>query len=131
VEEFMYLGTLTEKGASVTEIDRGINLGYYKFNDLKKSTWNQSNISLEAMVQIYQVMSTVLYGAESWTCTDKEYSRLNAFNTKLLRILTRKQRDEMSKGRLYKLTGMESLEDTIRKYRLCWAGQVRRIENPR
>ena len=118
VKEFVYLGsTLTEKGGSVTEIERRINLGYYKFNDLKKSIWNQSAISLKTKVQIYRatVLSTVLYGAESWTCTDKEYSRLNAFNTKLLRVLTRKQRDEISNDRLYKLTKMEPLEDTIRQ----------------
>jgi hypothetical protein len=87
VKEFVYLGsTLTEKGGSVTEIEPRINLGYYKFNDLKKSKWNQSAISLKTKVQINRatVLSTVLYGAESWKCTDKEYSRLNAFNTKLL-----------------------------------------------
>jgi hypothetical protein len=112
VKEFVYLGsTLTEKGESVIEIKRRINLGYFKFNYLKKSIWNQSAISLKTKVQIYRatVLSTVLYGAGSWTCTDKEYSRLNAFNTKLLRVLTRKQRDEISNDRLYKLTGMEPL----------------------
>ncbi len=84
-------------------------------------------------MQIYRatVLSTVLYGAESWSCTDKEYRRLNAFNTKLLRVLTRKQRDEISNVRLYKLTGMEPLEDTIRKYRLRWAGHVRRMDGTR
>jgi hypothetical protein len=47
VKEFVYLGsTLTEKGGSVTEIERRINLRYYKFNDLKKSIWNQSTISI-------------------------------------------------------------------------------------
>ena len=132
VKEFVYLGsTLTEKGGSVTEIERRINLGYFKFNDLKKSIWNQSAISLKTKVQIYRatVLSTVLYGAESWT--DKEYSRLNAFNTKLPRVLTRKQQDEISNDRLYKLTGMEPLEDTIRKYRLRWAGHVRRMDDTR
>ncbi len=48
VKEFVYLeSTLTEKGGSVTEIERRINLGYYKFNDLKKSIWNQSAINLK------------------------------------------------------------------------------------
>jgi hypothetical protein len=132
VRKFVHLGsTLTEKGGSVTEIERRINLGYYKFNDLKKSIWNQSAISLKIKVQIYRatVLSTVLYGAESWT--DKEYSRLNAYNTKLLRVLTRKKRNEISNDRLYKLTGMEPLKDTIRKYRLRWAGHVRRMDETR
>jgi hypothetical protein len=132
VKEFVYLGsTLTKKVGSVTEIERRINLGYYKFNDLKKRIWNQFAISLKTKVQIYRatILSTVLYGAESWT--DKEYSRLNAFNTKLPRVLTRKQQDEISNDRLYKLTGMEPLEDTIRKYRLRWAGHVRRMDHTR
>ncbi len=98
---------------------------------MKKSIWNQSAISLKTKVKVYRatVLSTVLYGAESWTCTDKEYSGLNAFNTKLLRVLTRKQRDEISNDRLYKQTGMEPLEDTIRKNRLRWAGHVRRMDD--
>jgi hypothetical protein len=59
VKELVYLGsTLTEKGGNVTEIERRINLGYYKFNDLKKSIWNQSTISLKTKVQIYR--ATVL-----------------------------------------------------------------------
>jgi hypothetical protein len=49
----------------------------------------------------------------------------------LLRVLTRKQRDEIRNDRLYKLTGMEPLEDTIRKYRLGWAGHVRRMDDTR
>ncbi len=104
----------------------------YKFNDLKKSKWNQSYKPEDPGANLpATVLSTVLYGAESWTCTNNEYSRLNAFNTKLLRVLTRKQRDEMSNGRLYKVTGMEPLGDTIRKYRLSWAGHVRRIDDTR
>jgi hypothetical protein len=50
--------TLTEKGGSVPEIERRINLGYHKFNDLKKSIWNQFAISLKTKVQIYR--ATVL-----------------------------------------------------------------------
>jgi hypothetical protein len=49
----------------------------------RKSIWNQSaNISLKSKVQIYRaaVLSSVLYGAESWTSTDKKYSRLNKFS---------------------------------------------------
>jgi hypothetical protein len=47
------------------------------------------------------------------------------------RVLTRKQRDGISNDRLYKLTGMEPLEDTIKKYLLRWAGHVRRMDDTR
>ncbi len=49
------------------------------------------------------------------------YSRLNAFNTKLLRVLTRKRRDEISNHPLHKLTGMESLEDINNIGQTDWA----------
>ena len=41
-------------------------------------------------------MSTVLYGAEAWTCTEKEYTKLNVFHTKRLRALVGKNREEIS-----------------------------------
>jgi hypothetical protein len=77
------------------------------------------------------VLTTVLYGSEAWTCTNEQYQRLNVFHTKKLRSIVKKKRDEISNEKLFKLTGMCPLEDVIRKYRLRWAGHVRRMDDNR
>ena len=74
-------------------------------------------------------MATLLYGAESWTCTQDEYARLNAFHTKRLRTLAGKKRDEIRNADLLKLARMRPLENYVRYYRLRWAGHVRRMDD--
>ena len=58
------------------------------------------DISLKAKALVYRttVMATLLYGAVSWTSTQDEYARLNAFHTKRLRTLAGKKRDEIRNG---------------------------------
>ena len=76
-------------------------------------------------------MATLLYGAESWTCTQDEYARLNAFHTKRLRTLVGKKREEIRNADLLKRAGMRPLENYVRYYRLRWAGHVRRMDDSR
>ena len=77
-------------------------------------------------------MSMVLYGAESWTCTtSNEYPRLNTFHNNNLRKLVRMKRLEIKNERLHKLTNTFPMENYVRKYRLRWAGHVRRMEPDR
>jgi len=133
VKEFIYLGSVvTETGSSIPDINRGLSLAAYKFNELSR-IWKQNSIGLKTKGKLYRavVLATLLYGAESWTCTDNEYARLNTFNTKRLRILVGKKRDEISNADLMKITGMCPLENYVRKYRLRWAGHVRRMDNDR
>ena len=82
--------------------------------------WKQSGISLKTKALIYRttVMATLLYGAESWTCTQDEYARLNAFHTKRLRTLAVKKRDEIRNVDLLKLAIIRPLVYYVRYYRL-------------
>ena len=90
--EFIYLGSVeSETISSILDINPRISNAAYKFNKLEK-LWKQSGISLKTKALVYRttVMATPLYGAESWTCTQDEYARLNAFHTKRLRTLVGK-----------------------------------------
>jgi len=95
--------------------------------------WKQSGISLKTKAFLYRttMMTTRLYGAESWTCTQNEYARLNAFHTKRLRILAGKKRDEIRNVDLLKRAEMQPLENYVRYYRLRWAGHVSRMDDGR
>ena len=134
VNEFVYLGSLIKDNASIEkEIERRLQLGQYRFNELKKPIFDQKDISTQTKANIYKaiVLPTILYGAETWTCTDKEYARINAVNNKMLRYLVGMARDEISNDQLYKITGTDPIDMIMRRYRLRWAGHVRRMPDCR
>ncbi len=60
--------------------------------------WSQDGISLKTKMRLYHslVMSVVMYEAESWTCSDHDYAKLNFFLNKNLRSLLGRNRDEIS-----------------------------------
>jgi hypothetical protein len=136
VSDFIYLGSLLDKsGTSSKEIERRLMLGAWKFGQLQKPLWNQPSVSLETKLKIYRtvVLSTVLYGCETWACSEadfphKETLKINTFHTKKLRFLVGKKRDEISNAELFKLTTSWELENIVSKYRLRWAGHVRRMD---
>jgi hypothetical protein len=134
VRTFRYLGTdITEEGGCSEEIERRIGMGWCKYNELKKALWKQRGVSLETKLQIYRatVLSTVLYGAEAWTCTAAHYQKINSFHTKTLRLIVDKRWDQITNAKLYKLTNSSPLSGTNSKYRLRWAGHVRRMPSER
>ena len=134
VSEFTYLGSsINEDSSCEKEIDKRIALGTWKFSELRKPLWNQSCISLRTKMQIYQslVLSVVLYGSESWTCSDKDYAKLNTFHNRNLRSLLGKKRDEIRLKKLYEITGSCPMENYVSKYRMRWAGHVRRMDADR
>ena len=133
VSNFVYLGCLMEDtSSSNAEIKRRISIGACKFQKLRE-VWRQRDIILETKMSIYRatVLATVLYGSESWTCTENDYRILNAFNTRRLRAIVGLRRDQISNSELFKLTNMISLEKYVKRNRLRWAGHVRRMPDER
>jgi exonuclease III len=134
VGEFVYLGSsINEDSACGGEVERRIALGTRRFCELKKPIWRQDCIGLRTKMQLYRslVLTVVLYGSESLTCSERDYASLNTFHNKNLRSLLGKRRDEIRNEELYKLTGSCPIEAYVRKYRLRWAGHVRRMEPDR
>ena len=134
VNEFIYLGSLIKDTGSIEkEIERRLRLGQYRFNELKKPIFDQADINISTKTNIYKaiVLPTILYGAETWTCNDKDYARLNAVNNKMLRYLVGRRRDDISNEQLYKMTNTDPIDITIKRYRLRWTGHIRRMPDCR
>ena len=70
-------------------------------------------------MQIYRsvVLPVVLYGAESWTCTDQDYAKLNTFHNKNLRSLLGMKKRDIGNEELYRLTGSCPLEGNLGQFR--------------
>ena len=133
VNEFVYLGSLLdETGTCSKDIARRIGMGAGKFRQLE-SLWKSPGVRLKTKLSIYRatVLSTVLYGSECWSCTDREYDALDTFNTRRLRAMIGKNKMEISNSDLYKITQMIPLKKVVQRNRLRWAGHVRRMADTR
>jgi len=81
VKAFKYLGSnITEDGTSVREVKTNIAIATQHLSKLKK-IWSSKNISMKAKMNLLRsaVISTALYGCESWTLTPYLEKRIAAF----------------------------------------------------
>ena len=82
-----------------------------------------------------EVMETLLYECVTWTLGQEYVAELRTAHHNLLRIIgfQRRQRTDhlMSHAKALKKTQCESVEMTIRKRRLLFAGAVQRTTNER
>ena len=134
VDGFTYLGSLfNSAGSCGEEIRRRIGFATGKFYSLNKAVWKQRGLGLKTKLRIYNatVISLLLYGAETWTCDQVTYDKLDAFNTKKLRYLLGKSRDEISNLNVYKCTNSKPISELIKERRFKWAGHVRRMNDQR
>jgi len=133
VDKFVYLGSLvTLDSKSSAEIRRRLGLGAYRYQTLK-TIWNEKAISAETKAQIYKatVMATMLYGAETWTCSQAELGKMSAFHKRRLLQLFEPRRIGLTEKGLFKKTKSAPMENFVRKFRLRWAGHVRQMEDTR
>jgi hypothetical protein len=134
VDGFTYLGSFfSDQVSCELEIRRRIGFATGKFFSLNSTVWKQRGLGLKTKIRIYSatVISLLLYGAETWTCDQATYDKLDAFNTKKLRYILGKNRDEMSNKEIYKITNTIPISEMIRERRMRWAGHIRRMDDAR
>ena len=86
VEEFKYLGTLTNQNSIQEEIKSRLKSGnacYYSVQNLLSSRLLSKNLK----IKIYRttILPIVLYGCETWSLTLREERRLRVFENRVLR----------------------------------------------
>ena len=78
------------------------------------------------------VLSTLLYGAETWTTYKGQERRLNQFHLRCLRkILKIKWQDRVSNPEVLKRSNSTTIMSLLLKKRLRWLGHVQRMDNTR
>ncbi|XP_056001730.1 uncharacterized protein LOC130048717 [Ostrea edulis] len=88
VEKFNYLGsTVTPINSIDTELNIRTGIAANAFKNLR-NTW-RAKISLKIKMRIYTavVIPTLLYASETWATTRKHEQRLDAFDSRCLRIM--------------------------------------------
>ena len=129
VDDFTYLGSkMSNTGDGEVEIRARLAKASQAFASLK-STWRSNNISKETKLRIFKsnVISTLLYGAESWKVTKSINHKLDVFQTRCLRRIMRIHwPNTISNEELHSQTNTEPISTQIQQRRWRWIGHVLR-----
>ena len=98
---------------------------------LNKRVWNNSLLSERTKVLVYQacVLSTLLYGSESWTACARQEKPPNSFHLRCLRRLLKiKWQDRVLNTEVLDRAGLLSMPALLSHRRLRWLGHVHRMD---
>ena len=83
VDQFKYLGSTISKNLSLdSEINVRIGKASSAKTKLKERVWENKNLTINTKMRVYQacILSTVLYGRETWSTYTSQENKLNAFH---------------------------------------------------
>ena len=134
VTSFTYLGSVISSDGSLDdELTTRIGKASGAFNTIN-NIWVNKGISLKTKVRIYKaaIITILTYGAEVWSPTSSQISRLEVFNHRCLRrILKIKWDDFVSNAAVRDQTVSCKVEEQIRCTRLRWFGHLARMSADR
>ena len=135
VHQFTYLGsTITDNLCLDPEIGRRIGRAATTFAKLTQRVWRNNKLTVHTKMNVYSacVLSTLLYGSESWTLYSRQERRLNTFHMRnLRRILDIKWQDHITNEEVLSRAQMPSLYTMLQQRRLRWLGHVHRMADGR
>ena len=134
VEDFKYLGSVISSDRS---LDKEIRARICKASQapgcLKTRVLNQ-HIRQSTKLKVYRavVLTSLLYGCETWTLYRRHLKQLEHFYAHSLQtILNIKWQDRVSNLQVFDMAEATSIEAMILKSRLRWVGHVIRMEDNR
>ena len=133
VHEFVYLGsTITDNLSIDSELNKVIGKAAMTLSRLTKRVWSNNKLSDHTKVNLYKVcvISTLLYGSESWTMRAHQEKRLNVFHMHFLRrILGITWQDKVTNKIVLEKAGIPSLYTLLKQRRIRWLGHVTRMKD--
>ena len=136
VEDFTYLGSnISSKLSLNTELNMRIGKASAAMARLTKRVWENTMLTIKTKTHVYQacVLSTLLYGRESWTLYNRQERRLNTFHLPCLRrILGISWQDHILNTEVLARAGILSMYALLTKRLLVrWLGHVTRMHDGR
>ena len=104
------------------------------FVRLRQRLWNNQHVSMRVKGKIYLaiVLSTLLYGAETWTVYRRQVKKLHAFMMRHLRLIMRITcLDKVTNKSILEWTGLPSMEDHLIRKNFRWTGHLMRMSPDR
>ena len=135
VEEFTYLGGIASNDGSIDpEITARIAKATSAFSRLTKRLWTNRNIRLDTKISVYKatVLTSLLFGCETWTLNKKQIKRLEKFHQTNLRKIARiRWFHKVTNYAVLSRCNIYSLESMIDSAKLRWTGHVIRMKDDR
>jgi len=135
VHQFQYLGsTVTDSLSLDAEINKRIGMAFTTLSKLAKRVWENNHLTTHTKVNVYKacVISTLLYGSESWTTYSTQERKLQTFHMRCLRrILGITWQDRVTNNEVLERAGITSMYTILRQRRLRWLGHTCRMEDGR
>ena len=135
VEHFTYLGSVISIDVTVSkDLDNRLSKASSSFGRLSKRVWQSHSLRLSTKLQVYRVVvvTTLLYGTETWVLYRKQIRLLERLHQHCLRsILGIKWQDHVSNEEVFERASLPSIEFILLKVQLRWAGHVTRMEDVR
>ena len=135
VKQFTYLGSTLNAEANIdNEVCNRTNKAASAFGRLHDRVWKPHDIQLGTKVKVYNavVLSTLLYGCETWTCYSRHVRQMEHFHMKHLRYLMGiRWQDKMSNLRVLELTGSSSIHSWLIRSQMRWTGHIIRMPQSR
>ena len=135
VDRFTYLGSTLSRLANIDdEVNCRIAKASAAFGRLRLTVWQRPGIKTTTKIMVYKavVLTTLLYGAESWTAYRRHERKLNRFHLNCLRnILHIHWSQHIPDTEVLTRANLPSVPTILRTAQLRWAGHVSRMETRR
>ena len=135
MSRFCYLGSILSQNATIDDdITERITKSSQAFGRLKHRLWDDNNVSLATKISVYRafVMSTLLYGAETWTLYQRQVHSLDQFHMRCLRTIAKiKWQDMIPNTVVLAMCGIDGIESFLHRVHLRWFGHILRMPNNR
>jgi hypothetical protein len=135
VERFTYLGSTLSRDASIDdEVNSRIAKASAAFGRLRSTVWQRAGIKTQTKLMVYKavVLTTLLYGSESWTVYSRHEKKLNRFHLNCLRnLLHIHWSQHIPDTEVLTRANLPSIPTILKANQLRWAGHVSRMENQR
>ncbi|KAL6484915.1 hypothetical protein MHYP_G00069600 [Metynnis hypsauchen] len=132
VKQFKYLGSIiSDDGALNKEISVRICKASQALGRLRSCVLKQHNIQKSTKLKVYKtvMLTSLLYGCETWTLYRKHVKLLESFHIRSLRsILGIRWQDRVTNLKVLDRAESTSIEVLILKAQLRWMGHVIRME---
>ena len=131
VDRFCYLGSILSRDASLdSEIGARLAKASGAFGLLRQRLWNEHGVRLATKVAVYKaaVLTTLLFGCETWTLYRRHLLKLDQFHLRCLRQIMRIQwQDKVTNTDVLQMAGISGIESMIMAAQFRWAGHVARM----
>lgn len=135
VDKFTYLGSTLSRNVVIDdEINTRLAKASAAFGRLHKNVWDRRGITSMTKIKVYKavVLTTLLYGCESWTVYQRHAKKLNHFHTtRLRRLLGISWQERIPDTEVLTRAGLPSIPTILMKAQLRWAGHVARMPDYR